>query len=123
MDDLNEVITRLAQAVAVTPIAHPDYRTSLIVFGKAFQRRSEKAGVVHYLNRVIAVFEDVVARNHLRALHCLGSPFHRHRMMLILDDLNRVILIHEKTVASTLDGHPDSPIFLTELGRCLISKD
>ncbi|KAJ7199761.1 CHAT domain-containing protein [Mycena pura] len=129
LNDLNESISKLKDAVHQIPDAHPDKPVSLNKLGVALQSRFERLGGLTDLKEGISKLEDAVHLipdghpNKPIGLSNLGT-FLRLRFEYLGDlrDLNESISMLEDAVDLTQDGHPDKHDRLTNLGTSLQTR-
>jgi len=128
-DALQQAILWAEEAVAPTPLDHPQLASALNSLGLMFGSRFERTGNFDDLQQAILRTEEAVAATPLdhpdRAtwLNNLGNWLNsRFRLTGNFNDLQQAILLTEEAVAATPLDDPDRGIWLSNLGNCISSR-
>ncbi|KAK0447056.1 TPR-like protein [Armillaria borealis] len=95
LPDVNQAISDLEEAVALTPDDHPDISSRLNNFGSAFLARYQALGNISDLNGAITNLELTIA---ITPANDARKPGH-------INDINEAISSLEQAVGLTTDGH------------------
>ncbi|KAL6798176.1 CHAT domain-containing protein [Trichoderma sp. SZMC 28012] len=129
MDDLDQAITVLSDAVDATPQNHPDRSTCLSNLGNQMLQRFERKGSIEDLNRAISLHSEAVdatPRDHPDRAYklnnfgiCLTT---RYTFTGSIDDIDRAVDTVREAVNLTPHGHPSRARHSTVFGATLGSR-
>ena len=129
LEDTQEGIRRIEEAVAATPVDHPDRATMLANLGKHLSTRYDRTGALEDLQEAILRFEEAVAAapvgypDRAGMLTNLGNCLStRFGWTGALEDLQEGIRRSEEAVAATPVDHPDRAGRLSNLGKHLSTR-
>ncbi|KAK0224073.1 CHAT domain-containing protein [Armillaria fumosa] len=129
LPDVNQAISDLEEAVALTPDDHPDISSRLNNLGSAFLARYQALGNISDLDGAIANLELTIAitpANEAKKpgrLSNLGSTYaSRFKRSGDINDINQAISSLEQAVGLTTDGHASRPTFLSNLGGAFLTR-
>ncbi|KAK0219674.1 CHAT domain-containing protein [Armillaria nabsnona] len=129
LPDVNQAISDLEEAVALTPDDHPDISSRLNNLGSAFLARYQALGNISDLNGAITNLELTIAitpANDARKpgrLSNLGSAYSsRFKQSGDINDINEAISSLEQAVGLTTDGHVSRATSLSNLGGTFLTR-
>ena len=129
LNDLEDAISRLRQAVDLTPDGNPDKPRYLNNLGNSLVTRFERLGQLDDLEDGILREREAVDRTpdghpvKPSRLYNLGNSFLTRFLRLgQLNDLEDAISRLRQAVDLTPDGHPNKPTILNGLGNCFLTR-
>ncbi|KAK0194593.1 CHAT domain-containing protein [Armillaria mellea] len=129
LPDVNQAISDLAEALALTPDDHPDISSRLNNLGSAFLVRYQALGNISDLDGAITNLELTIAitpPNDAKKpgrLSNLGSAYSsRFKRLGDIHNINQAISSLEQAVGLTMDGHVSRPTSLSNLGGAFLTR-